>query len=525
MNKFINSHKVYLTPISPIHIGCGEDFEPTNYVIEGDILYYFDPSQLQLSEAQKRELISYSEANELHKIYRFFANDPDLISQIKEKSKYTIDIVKSLGVEWKNKLGTVVQREPQSNVFNKLFIERCAFNPFLKQSYIPASGVKGAIFTVILNEFNQKDNLSDFEKSKDKLDIFLKDKYLGDAHFLHKNGQRQLSQDIKITDFMPEKTVFTKIFYVNNYLKSGKSDRGKIKYAQGIYSRRECILYGQYRAYSSNISLTGSKITISSLFKSLRDFYLPIFYKESEHQVKIGLLDEKYFREIKSILANENIALIRLGKSGSEDKVYQDNTIRKIEIKLNKEERLKSGKATDIRSSSKTYWLAGDELAKSANDRPLGWAIIEYQNLDDQNSELKQWCDSRIKTPLQKKVTMQELEQIAAKQAELEAKNLAALSEHQQLIILKLKEWENVAKYQLSSSPVFSEAKKLLEQAISDNWSIEDKKALYTALDPTDSTGILNQKILDIDKLNSKPKDKKSAVAVFKKLRDSLVVE
>ena len=41
MKKFMQTHKVYLTPLSPIHIGCGEDFEPTNYIVEQDLLYYF----------------------------------------------------------------------------------------------------------------------------------------------------------------------------------------------------------------------------------------------------------------------------------------------------------------------------------------------------------------------------------------------------------------------------------------------------------------------------------------------------
>ncbi|AEC18299.1 hypothetical protein UMN179_02286 [Gallibacterium anatis UMN179] len=31
--EFMQTYQIYLTPLSPIHIGCGEDFEPTNYVI------------------------------------------------------------------------------------------------------------------------------------------------------------------------------------------------------------------------------------------------------------------------------------------------------------------------------------------------------------------------------------------------------------------------------------------------------------------------------------------------------------
>ncbi|MDR1647237.1 MAG: hypothetical protein LBR88_04265, partial [Zoogloeaceae bacterium] len=56
--KFLSRHMVALTPLSPIHIGCGEDFEPTNYVIDAEqkLLYGFDPSQAVLPESLTQKL-------------------------------------------------------------------------------------------------------------------------------------------------------------------------------------------------------------------------------------------------------------------------------------------------------------------------------------------------------------------------------------------------------------------------------------------------------------------------------------
>ncbi len=55
MNTFLKTYRLALTPLSPIHIGCGEDFEPTNYLIDDDgksgpVLYGFDPSRQFLSD-------------------------------------------------------------------------------------------------------------------------------------------------------------------------------------------------------------------------------------------------------------------------------------------------------------------------------------------------------------------------------------------------------------------------------------------------------------------------------------------
>ena len=58
MNTFLKTYRLALTPLSPIHIGCGEDFEPTNYVIDGGLLYGFDPSRAVLNELERGKLMA-----------------------------------------------------------------------------------------------------------------------------------------------------------------------------------------------------------------------------------------------------------------------------------------------------------------------------------------------------------------------------------------------------------------------------------------------------------------------------------
>ena len=72
MNTFLKTYRLALTPLSPIHIGCGEDFEPTNYVIEDGVLYGFDPSRAVLNETQTRKLTEAANKASLLAIQRFF---------------------------------------------------------------------------------------------------------------------------------------------------------------------------------------------------------------------------------------------------------------------------------------------------------------------------------------------------------------------------------------------------------------------------------------------------------------------
>lgn len=54
--NFITNHTLALTPLSPIHIGSGEDIDPTSYVIENGILHQFDTSLADLSKPQIDDL-------------------------------------------------------------------------------------------------------------------------------------------------------------------------------------------------------------------------------------------------------------------------------------------------------------------------------------------------------------------------------------------------------------------------------------------------------------------------------------
>lgn len=479
--KFMQTHKIYLTPISPIHIGCGEDFEPTNYVIDPNenLLYEFDPSQLSLTDEQKSQLLYYIENNpekQLGKIYSFFAEDMYLFKQIKEKSKYIVDVSKELVAEWQSKLGKEVQSEPDSKVFNKLAIERHTYNPISKQAYIPGSSVKGSIITVILNQCYQQDELTTEEHHSDNLSELLREKYFGKNTDKNRK-EKLLSQCIRMSDFMAVSNSVTKIFYANNYPKiSISSPKNKNKGASGFGIRRESILGGQYRAYQATLNLLDKKFEIQTLFSQINDFYIPIFEKESEIQIKKGLLEEKHFKKIKKIIENENVALIRLGKSGSEDKVLQDYSIRKIEVKLKKKEAQSLGAKTTPKAESTTYWLAGDKNKQESNVLPFGWAILEYRDLEQDNTPLKNWCENSPKTKRQLAITQAEKAEMEKRENQAKAELLNSLSPNKRTVMEFIEKLKNTTERQADStgSPLLKDAEALFNQAI--EWALTDRQ-------------------------------------------------
>ena len=77
MTPFFEHISLALTPLTPIHIGCGEDFEPTNYVIDDGLLYGFDPSRAALNVVQRSKLLDVARRGSLPGIQRFFRDHAD----------------------------------------------------------------------------------------------------------------------------------------------------------------------------------------------------------------------------------------------------------------------------------------------------------------------------------------------------------------------------------------------------------------------------------------------------------------
>lgn len=249
------------------------------------------------------------------------------------------------------------------------------------------------------------------------------------------------------------------------------------------------------------------------------------------------LVSKQWFEEILELLNGNNIALIRLGKNGSDSKVYQDKSI--VRIKTKKEHKRKQKPIFETLSESTTIWLA-KENNKSKEKVAFGWALLEFDTTSE-NKLLLDWCNKKTKPIFNRneflslqKQKQQEIKAMQEKErAEAEAKRLAerkaekekqallnSLSDNQRLVEAKLAEWEKQEKKQFTVSPIFAEAKKLLEEA--QQWSKEERHYLYEKIDPTKPNEGLQKYV---DGLSGFSNLKAKSAIEFKKLRNKLVAE
>ena len=252
MNQFLKTYRLALTPLSPIHIGCGEDFEPTNYVIDDKVLYGFEPSRAVLSDAQRAKLTDAGNRASLLGIQRFFK---DNATTFKAQADVLIPVSHGVAEKYDRDVGRAVNFEANGNrVFNQFFIERCSYTGQQNLPYIPGSSFKGAIRTAWLDELNCQRQPSDVQFS-----------FKGEAKSTTAMEKRLFKGDfqtsplrlLKISDLMPAAQLdpARRVLYAVNLKKKQVLKDGNELQPKGIAARKECILHGQYRAFMADAVL------------------------------------------------------------------------------------------------------------------------------------------------------------------------------------------------------------------------------------------------------------------------------
>jgi CRISPR-associated protein Csm5 len=535
MNTFLKTYRLALTPLSPIHIGCGEDFEPTNYVIDDGVLYGFDPSRAVLNDLQRSKLMDAANRASLLGIQKFFK---DNAITFKAQADTLIPVSSGVATVYEQRVGRAANVEASGNqIFNQLFIERTMHTGRQSLPYIPGSSFKGAIRTAILDDLNQEQPPKDVQFS-----------FRGDAKSTTAMEKRLLQGDfqtsplrlLKVSDLMPaahcepERRV---MFGVNRKKKQIIKD-GKELQPKGIAARKECILHGQFRAFVADAVLpsldphTDSKNTPSPALRPA-DFKAIAkqsnAYNQSRLQRELGVLDGRglvnpaWKHSIDTLiagtlgkkLATGDAFLIRLGRyGGAESKTLSGEGVASIKIMGAK------GQPPTFENTTKTVWLAAEREDEQKHLLPFGWAVVEIDPQEGDAPELQAWCVAqaqgrhdmtkiRQQFEVEKQAALTRKTELAAQAAKIEAtrqaEQLAASQRKKALdemteqsrqietlrhdceaLLQKMPPHGNFKKQAADpgKAGLYQDASKLVKQALaSPDWTAQDKAALADMLE------------------------------------------
>lgn len=139
-------YKMTLTILSPVHIGSGEEIDPTEYIVKDGIFYRLDLPRFlsQLNGAQRAEFDrAVSDPNPWRIrdfIRRHAEKNPEKFACFKaEAAAFQSDYNQSLSNQ---------NRQLQVNLFTR--------TPGTWKAYIPGSSIKGAIRTAVINTLAQE---------------------------------------------------------------------------------------------------------------------------------------------------------------------------------------------------------------------------------------------------------------------------------------------------------------------------------------------------------------------------------
>lgn len=523
--KFLNTLNCTISTLSPVHIGCGEDYYPTNYVIDDGLLHHFSEEGLlsALTSAEKIGLSKLSEEQNEDGIKKLQAFIFDKKDKLQNYATHSVPLSQELEKFYLSRIGKVSQHEGGGKKVNhQLNIARHVFNPYNQTPYFAGSSIKGAIRTALLNALNEGTSLQtklDELKIKDKFGkaVVVSDKYdvpKNAGNELQKNllGYQAISDNpakgikgdplrlLKISDATyshADNLHSAEIrFAVNRKNKPSKFE------AKGLNQLLECLPAHRSRALTFDLTFLENRFSVRDICLACNEFFVPQLEKELEMLQTLNLCNKAWAQGLEKLLANEfadafrehKAFLLRVGQHGGAESNTLDG-VHHIKIKI-------SDKPTKFEYKDKptTIWLAANY--KDEKDLlPFGWVLVEIGDFKFEKTHdflkanaandyalqsrlqdlVVQRTEALVKEQQKREIqAQQEAQAIENERLRIEAKQqkaakMATLSEEQKLVFELQADFEADPNCQ-PNGVLNQKLVGVIKQAA--NWSSEDKQAL-----------------------------------------------
>lgn len=346
-------YKLKLTAISPIHIGTGEDFEPTNYVIDKNEknenrLYEFDEFEFfrALDDSKKREfdaIVSSSGSYTRFKLYDFISKNRAIAKKIAFRN---VQCLSDVAKEYSDKIGRVVQKEGGGkSVFNDFTIAKTYTNPNNHQAVLLGSSLKGSISTAYQEALYKK--LGDYRKVEELM--------------LEPHDSNPFKNFLVADGVAIKQGTF--IGYAINKKRNEETKTEMKTRLQAISATSE---------FKTEI-VCKNGLNFREIVASCNSHYLPLFKSQfdySSDEYTRRALSNNFINKYENWSPAENQFLLRVGKHSGARAVTVEGK-RKIKIMTGR------GRPPRCETEETTVWLrggSGDSLV------PFGWLLCEILN-------------------------------------------------------------------------------------------------------------------------------------------------
>ena len=137
----LNNYKLKITTLSPVHIGTGEVYEPTNFVIDEKKLYKFDEVLFYKSLGQTDKKLFYDKLSNYMQIIDFYKSK-------KQEAKKIAELGITTSSKVQNQYNKQTNQDGSKNK-NQFEIQTTFKNPNTHRAIIPGSSIKGMLETAM----------------------------------------------------------------------------------------------------------------------------------------------------------------------------------------------------------------------------------------------------------------------------------------------------------------------------------------------------------------------------------------
>lgn len=368
-----------LIALSPIHIGAGEDLEPTEYVVEEGHIHHFNLSAIHryLPNGFLNKLGSLAEkattTQDLLQIRGHFDHHKSHLATFSHSSYLCTAEIAQL---YSDSISSHAHKG--NKAINQLQIARHTYNPYSQELYIPGSSIKGTLRTLIGNALAKNQKLP----LKNKFQKDIEPQAIEQILYGHASADHDPYKILKVSDTntTPMRR-FEKLTNQKRVIKDGQTQGGSIPV------KVETLLAGAELSFSVNYhsqnlqqsdaiaKLQATLPNLKALPQLAKSFYNPIINTELAEMAQDNRVDSNWVKAFMQLYRwqqqHPQAFLIRLGHyAGGQTKTYANNR----HIKNSK-----PGKDIKVTTGDRahTYWLSSEKT-------PMGWALVIPQ---DQNTQ------------------------------------------------------------------------------------------------------------------------------------------
>ncbi|NLF98073.1 MAG: type III-A CRISPR-associated RAMP protein Csm5 [Candidatus Riflebacteria bacterium] len=360
------NYQIKLTTLTPVHIGSGLSYEPTQFFIDNErCLNLFNTSELldKLDEKQLQEFTKICLDMNYVGMFRFFREKFPASLQCRK-----VRVAKDIAADYERVLAMGSQG---NQVINQLELKRTIFNDFQNTAYIPGSSLKGSLKTAWMSKAAVDKRVTNMRNIRDCENAVLEGSFSSDPF-----------RFVKISDLFPGEAggrlAKTMVLYATNHRKNPDRQADKSSLTVAF----EVIMPGNEFVGMANleqpkglksVAKMPAVVDLEALAKASEGHYFKKLQQEEEMLKKLGcqpgLVDK--VREKSGDKLFKTVFPLRVGHHSGAEFLTLDG---------NRQIKVKKGRQYEIADSATTVWLASaSKRPKTLNDlAPFGWILLEF---------------------------------------------------------------------------------------------------------------------------------------------------